>query len=390
MSLGRVGDWLKGYVLVEVNGRSPERLVNLCLTAGFPVWGFASRDGSAFFYTTLAKYRDIHRLARRARCVPRVRRRVGLPFVVSRAKKRPVFLLAGALMMAILLYLAGATWSIRVKGNERVPLQDILASAARAGLRPGARKSALSTSAIETALLDDHPELTWAYVHFHGTLAVIEVVEKTRPESEGPGDVVAAKDGVVKSVLVLSGVPLVQPGRTVRQGDVLIAGTPGDARNGARGSVIANTWYEVYREVSLSGLVPVRTGRKVEMKVLRYRGEEMTLAGMSNMFEWYEVEDYPGVSLIAGTENSFQIITRVFYELEWAPREMSPDEAAYAAAEEARKAIERELPSSVKLIDLRYKVEAVQEGIIAVRLVASAEEEIGVVRPWPTAEDGGR
>ena len=47
--------------------------------------------------------------------------------------------------------------------------------------------------------------LTWAYVHFQGTLAVIEVVEKTRPSSELPGDVVAAKDGVVTLVLVFVG-----------------------------------------------------------------------------------------------------------------------------------------------------------------------------------------
>lgn len=380
MTLGRLGDWAKGYVLVEVSGRNPERLVNLCLIAGFPVWGFSSRDGKVVFCTTLPRYRDIHRLARRAKCVPRIRRRAGLPFIMSRIRRRPLFLLVAALMTALLLYLAGAAWSIQVKGNQTVPLEGILASASRAGLFRGARKSALSTSAVEAALLEDHPQLSWAYVRFRGTLAVIEVVEKARPASLGPGDIVASKDGVVKSLLVLSGIPVIQPGKTVKRGELLIAGVPGDARTGARGSITANTWYEIYKEVPLYSLVPVRTGRKVEIAVLPCRGYEVALPGKSNAFEWYEVEDYP----------VFPLVNRVFYELMWAVRELSPEDAAKAAERDARKAMERELPSSAKLIDLSCKVEAVQEGIIAVRLLVSAEEEIGVERPWPKAQDGGR
>ena len=248
-----------------------------------------------------------------------------------------------------------------------MPHEAILQSAGRAGLFPGARKSAVSTSAVEAAILQDHPDLIWAYVHFQGTLAVIEVVEKTRPESVGPGDVVAAKDGLVKSVLVLSGVPTVESGATVKKGDILIAGTPGDARKGARGNVVANTWYEVYREVPLVGSFPVRTGRKREMKVLRYKTYEITVAGKSNMFEWYEVEDYPDFTLFAGTDRSLQVVDRVFYEVEWVPKELTQEEAARIAEREARRAIERELPSLVKLIDLSCEVEAVQRVSCGVR-----------------------
>ncbi len=387
MSLAKAPYWFKGYVLVEVRGRNPERLVNLCLNAGFPVWGFSAGEGSVFFYTTLSKYRDIHRLARKSRCVPRVRRRFGLPFFVSKVRKRPVFLLIAALMLAAFIYMAGGTWSIQVKGNETVSEKDILRTAASAGLTTGARKSALSPSAIEAALLKEHPELTWAYVHFQGTLAVIEVVEKTRPAGELPGDVVAAKDGVVTSVLVLSGTPLVQPGQTVKAGDVLIAGTPGDARTGARGTVVALTWYEVYRETDLYDQIPVRTGRKTEVKVLRYGKTEVMPAGKHNMFEWYEVEDYPEISLFKDTSRELTILSRVFYETRWVPRKITQEEAALVAKQEAMEAIERKLPSSVKLVDLSCETLIVDEGVIAVRLVLSAEEDIGRVKPWPETKD---
>ena len=58
---------------------------------------------------------------------------------------------------------------------------------------------------------------------------------------------------------------MVSPGQTVRAGDVLIAGSPGDARTGARGTVVALTWYEVYK----GGPILTRSGadgRKTEGK----------------------------------------------------------------------------------------------------------------------------
>ena len=153
-------------------------------------------------------------------------------------------------------------------------------------------------------------------------------------------------------------------------------------------NVIANTWYEVYHEWLV---LPFPQGhQKKEMKVLRYKTYEITVAGKSNMFEWYEVEDYPDFTLFAGTDRSLQVVDRVFYEVEWVPKELTQEEAARIAEREARRAIERELPSLVKLIDLSCEVEAVQEGIVAVRLVAVAEEDIAVIRPWPHSMDGGR
>ena len=43
------------------------------------------------------------------------------------------------------------------------------------------------------------------------------------------------------------------------------------------------------------------------------------LSGKHNMFEWYEVEDYPEVSLFKGTDKELTILSRVFYETQWGP-----------------------------------------------------------------------
>jgi similar to stage IV sporulation protein len=382
----RVKEYLQGYVRVEVKGKNPERLVNLCLTAGFPVWDFAPADGAILFSTTLGRYRDIHRLARRARCVPHVVKRVGLPFTVGKLRRRPWFLLAAAVVVALLLYLSGSVWSVRVTGYQKTDPDTVLHAAASAGLAPGARRGAVSASQVESAVAREIPELSWVYVKFQGIVAVIEVVEKSRPDITGPGDVVATRDGVVESVLVLSGVPVVKPGQTVKQGDLLIAGNPSGTLRGARGSVVARTWYEMYREVPLVQPSASRTGRKIEMTVVRYRGVELVLWGKSNAFEWYEVEDYPRWRALTGTEHALTVFTRVLFEVKWTSTSISPEDAFATTERQMRSSIERQLPSYAKLVDLSCRIEATARDMVAVRAIASAIEDIGEVRPWSQQE----
>ncbi len=252
------------------------------------------------------------------------------------------------------------------------------------------RLHGISETEVESAIAVQVPELSWVYVRFQGTMAVVEVVEKSRPESLGPGDVVATRDGVIESVLVLSGVPAVTPGQTVKRGDILIAGNPSGPLPGARGNVVARTWYEVYREIPLKQSSASRTGRKIEMTVVGYRGIELVLWGKSNAFQWYEVEDYPRWKAFDGTQHPLIVFSRVLYELKWDEVTLSPEEALAAFERQAKISIESQLPSDAKLVDLSCKLEAVAEDNVSVRATACVLQDIAEVRPWKRTESGGR
>ncbi len=388
----RAREYLKGYVVVEVRGKNPERLINLCLANGFPVWDFTVKGKVATFSTTVSKYMEIRPLARRARCVPRVRKRVGLPFFVQRLRHRPFMVWALVLMIGAIIYLSGSVWSVEVRGTENVSQDTILEAARKGGLVMGVRRRRISSD-IDTVIVQEVPQLSWVYVHCQGTHAIIEVAEKSRPESEGPGDVVAAKDGVIESLLVHSGVPVVRPGDTVQKGSLLIAGEISGEIKGARGTITALTFYEVRVEIPFQRLVATRTGRKAETKLVRYwaqqgqnehggKSREWILAGNRSMFDWYEIEDYPGPDLVLPGGRRVQVVTRVFYEVQWTDVTIGIDEAKALAERQARDTIERRLPSSAKLVDLTCEVLPWDGQSLSIRMTASAIEEIGQVRQW--------
>lgn len=376
-----------GYVVVGVRGKNPERLVNLCLSNGFPVWDFAIGEDEATFSTTLSKYKEIRPLARKARCVPRVIKRVGFPFFLGKVKRRPSLFWAGVLVVALLIYLSGSIWAIRVKGVDSVDPEEIMRVAEDAGLVTGARKSGISAPEVEAAILREIPQLAWVYVHYQGTLAEIQVVEKTRPEVEEPGDIVADKEAVIDSVLVLWGTPKVSPGQTVQKGDVLIEGNA-VTKQGARGTVTALTFYEATSELPLKRIFPMRTGKKVEAKVVRHKGNEIVLLGKRDAFQWYEMEDYPfwiiGRSGAKGV--NLEVITRVYYEITWVEQALNYEEAKGIAERQAKDSIQRRLPSSTKLIDLSCEALPFDGETVYIRATAEAIEDIGAVRPWPKTD----
>ncbi len=389
MTLRSLISYVLGSVRVKVKGKNPERLVNLCVCSGFPVWDIAIIDEQLYFSTTLKKYRQIRPLARKARCVPRIVKRVGMPFFIGRVKRRPVFVLVAAVLITTVLWLSGSVWVISVKGNVKVSRQDILRVVSENGLKIGARKNYICVDNLQRVLTIEFSNVSWVYVRFEGTRAVIEVVEKVRAEVPGPGDIVAAKDGVVDSVFVLSGVPLVKSGQTVKKGELLIAGVSSGNIKGARGSVTAKTWYEVSNEEPLSRLRPLRTGRKKEFKVLKAQNKEFVLFPWGAFFEWYEVEEYPITDF--GENRLFsdiELIARVFYEVEWKREEISEQQAIALAKAKGERAIESWLPSSAKLIDFSYEAFGDEEYVV-VRIVAGIVEEIGKTVSWPNNENGG-
>jgi similar to stage IV sporulation protein len=390
LTLRKFIGYIVGYVRVEVRGKNPERLVNLCVSSGFPIWAISRAEDKIYFFTTLARYKEIRPLARRSRCIPRIVQRIGIPFTIGKIRRRPAFVLVSIIILSIIFWLSGSIWVISVKGNTNTTTDDILRVAAENGLIIGARKSRISTEGLQQAITIELSNISWAYLRFQGTLAVIEVVEKVRPDVPGPGDIVARKDGVVEDVLVLSGVPLVQPGQTVKKGDLLIAGIPSGSIQGARGNVTARTWYEVLQEVPLGKLEPARTGRKIEFKVIRVRSTEFHMLALGKLFEWYEIEDYPISSFGKGdTALPVEIFTRVLFEVEWKWAEVSVEEAIELAQARGKRAIEGRLPSSAKLIDFTCETSGDQDSVL-VRVTACTIEEIGELVSWPGYENGGR
>lgn len=388
---------LLGFVEVRVTGGSPERFLNLAVTRGIYFWNVRHRDGGLHLNVGLRSFRALRPVARRAGCRVRVVRRRGLPFFLGRVRRRRA-LLAGAAAMAALVYVSSSlVWAVEVRGLRTLKEPAVLAALAELGLRPGVWRARVDPKRVAAALPAAVPQVAWASVRLEGTKAVVEVVERTllaeedRPDAT-PGDVVAAKDGLLVRLTVLAGEPAARPGELVRRGQILIRGVinpwgegeappkdaPGPLPVRARGMARARVWYHTYVEQPLVQAVPAPTGAVRVRRYVQVAGARLVLSGGGvPPFRDYRVEE---VRLRPPRWRNatfpVEFVQLRYYEVTRRERRLTRAEALARAEAEARRLLRARIPAEAHLVRESVQVVRDEPELIGLRLVMETEEDI--------------
>ncbi len=225
-----MGPWqsASGMLTVEMTSADPERLLCLAAEQGICLLQLSRMDDLTLRAEIYRRdFRRLHTLCRvqGARLV--LLRRRGVYWVWKSLLRRPVLVLGTGLLLACMLYFPSRIYFFQVEGNQTIPENLILDRAAQCGLHFGVSRRAVRSEKVKNALLSAIPELEWAGVNTRGCVAVISVRERTEPSQEEPsgcGGILAARDGVIRSITVLSGSALCRPGQAVQAGDLLVSG----------------------------------------------------------------------------------------------------------------------------------------------------------------------
>lgn len=267
----RISDCLRGSVQLELFGAFPASVLNSAAAEGIELWDVQSRDEHSLRLRIFEnRLEALKQIARRAGCELEIRKRVGGREGLRRILRRPV-LLAGLLVTALLLMASSLfVWDVEVQGTKRLCRGEILRALEDCGFGVGSFWPGVKTDLLRSEVMVRLPELAWMAVNVSGSRAMVAVTERQpKPEMYDAADaysLVSARDGFVLRVNVLAGKAQVKEGEIVTAGQVLIAGSS-DSLNGmpravrARGSVMADTWYE------LSAVCPVQERLKTHAGV---------------------------------------------------------------------------------------------------------------------------
>ena len=266
---------LFGCVQAEGEGGFPAVFLNAVTADEIRVWGVKYREGSVRFYCAPRDYRRLKPYAKRACMRMRVRQKRGIPFALHRVKNRRGLWLAGVLFAGTLLLLSTRIWAVEVVGNTATSAETILSVAEEKGVRLGASMRSVNIKGLEIDGLAHLPTLSWITVNPSGCVARVEVTErKPAPpilDLSTPSDMIALRDGVVLSQIVISGQSLVQSGEGVKAGQMLISGTvaseegEGSREYRALGEIMART------ERCFTVSVPLDEPYKTPGKLLSFR-----------------------------------------------------------------------------------------------------------------------
>lgn len=268
----RVSRWIDGTVTVSV-AAAPEKLhrfLSLIARAGLPVWDIRRREGRLWFSLSAREAARLRPLARRSRVRPHFCRKEGLPFCRKWALRRQGLLWGALAGWALVAWLSGCIWQIRVTGCQGLSENQVLAAAREEGVFPGCRLSQVDLDSAARAMQTRLPKAGWITVNTQGCLAEICLSERTEPQpaqEETPCNLVAECSGVIESISVLEGVAVVPAGSVVEKGQLLVSGVQQN-RDGSFHLVHARAIIQARTRYTLAAQAPAQT------QELRYTGEK--------------------------------------------------------------------------------------------------------------------
>ncbi len=276
---------MNGDIRLRVEGLMLERLMQRALSEG-AAFRSIRRDGprAMIFECDSASADILLALCERFSLPCRILSRRGKNAMLLRLKRRATLLAGMLVFVAMLSLFFGRIWivDIELTGNAAGRTRSLESALIQMNIRRGMLRSEIDPDALAGALSAAAPDFTFVGVKIQGVRLLIEAAPAVpQPEIyqlDGSCDLIAACDGVVESITVLSGQACVKPGDTVFRGQVLIRGNERVSKEenraiAALGTVVARTWHEGRASLPLTRTENNRTGRmrtRADLRMMQF------------------------------------------------------------------------------------------------------------------------
>jgi similar to stage IV sporulation protein len=389
----RIWNYLRGYVIIIVEGYFIEKFMNICTRRQILLWDVIAQGGQlAVMKMSIRGFKLIRPVARKTRCRVRLLKKIGLPFVFNRYRRRKAFFAGAVLFMALMYIMTSFIWSVEISGNKKLKTDELEKTLAKYGVKTGVLKYRIDANKAVTGMMLDNDDISWISINVRGTKVRVEVRERIEIPyiipRHIPCDVVAEKDGIIKRVIATEGIEAVGEGDSVRKGQVLISGSiPLKEGNNrfkkvhAMGTVIARTWYEEEVPVVTKVTERIKTGRVKNDHALVIFSWKIDILRKKNKFDCYSVSK-TGKKLKIGEDLVFPIewVTVTYHEEQTAEAVISEENAKKAAADSALEKAMSKVPKDAEVVKKNARFIKDGNNRMLARVTLECVEDIGISR----------
>lgn len=363
-----------GEITIEVSALKPEKILNILWNNEIYISNVVKTDLMTIrFNMDFNDYKKAEILIKKHKGKVRIVKSSGIIVLLMKLKKKFSLVVGAGLFFLVIYILSNYIWAIDIETQRNLSPFEVRQQLASIGIKPGISKSQINVYDIERKMEDLNDQIMWIRTRIEGSTLKLVIKEKINPPATEKilyNQVIAKMDGEVKRIYTNSGNPAVVPGDIVKKGDNLIL--PIQGREGFEqevkpsGTVIANTFYEKFMEVQISGEKPQRTGKKNSDIYLSFFGKKIYLKKAINRFSNYDkIEEDDGL---------FNQI--IYFEKKGIPVNLDKDVSVKASAEKLEKSLRKTLSNDAKIIDEKITAEDINDGKILVKVIFTVEQDI--------------
>lgn len=364
-----------GTVTIDVNAPIPEKFLNILWNKRINISNVVRLSVTNIrLDIDYADYKEVEDAVKKCKGKVKVVGRYGGIFLLMKIKRQATLFLGIGVFLVALYFLSTFVWAIEINTEENVAPFQIRKQLSSLGVKPGIRKSDLNVYDLEKKLEGINGDILWLRARVEGSTLKIKVEEKVNPPEiaqDGEiGDCTAKIGGEIKRIYITSGTANVSLGDIVEEGQVLIKGIQGkegeEYEVPAKGTVIANTFYEKKMTVQVSGTKTENTGKKDKDIYLDLFGKKIYLKKAIKNFKYCDkIEDNNGL---------VNIVT--YFERGEKEVNIDKDEAMKLAVNQLKESLTKILTNDAKIIDEEVNVIDVGDGKIEVTVDFVVEQDI--------------
>jgi len=363
-----------GLITIEVNALMPEKILNVLWDNEIYTCNIVKIDLATLRFTIYYKnYKETEILIKKYKGKVRIVKTSGIIVLLMKMKRKVSLVIGFGLFFMVIYMLSNYIWAIDIQTQRNLSPFEIRQQLTSIGIKPGLSKAQVNVRDLERKMEDINDQIMWIRIRIEGSTLKLVIKEKVNPPSKEKilyDQVVAKMDGEIKRIYTNSGNPAVVPGDIVKKGDNLILTTQG--REGFEkevkpsGTVIANTFYEKFMEIQVSGEKLERTGKKNSSIYLSFFGKKIYLKKAINGFGSYDKIE----------EKSGCINKTIYFEKKGKTVNLNKDNTVKEAKEKLQDSLKKTLSNESKIIDSKITVEDIKEGKILVKVIFTVEQDI--------------
>jgi similar to stage IV sporulation protein len=303
------------------------------------------------------------------------------------------------IFLAVFFFMTSFVWDISISGNTKIKNEVILQKLAENGIKQGTLKYRINTARTVDNMMLEMNDLARISVAIKGTRVLVNLTERIKPpdlvDKNVPCNIIAAKDGIISSIMAKEGLEKVMVGQTVTKGQLLITGIIENKYDDkeakplivhSMGVVQARTWYEAGALVEQKKIETSRTGLEKDLYTFVILGKKIRLFHSKIPFGNCEhVEVKNNLSIGKNLVLPMGIMTDKYFEYKITEKEINIDEARGIAASKALKLAMDQIPSSARITKKDVSIVQGDNGINTATAIVECIEDIGV-----TQEIGGQ
>lgn len=380
-------NYVLGYVNIKIEGFYIERFINICKSKGILLWNM-KREKSSILYANIGinDFKIIKNIARTSNCNIKLNKKMGLPFVFNKYKKRKVFFILLLLVLFILLISSNYIWNIEIIGDSEINKSEIIEELKNKGLSIGIAKNKLDVKSVINDIRMEREDIAWMGIDIKGTNAIVEIVKTDeKPEivkSDEYCNIISEKSGIITKINVSNGTAKVKIGDIVKKGDVLVEGKLEGKYTDpiyvhATADIEIKTWYSIRKNFEYKQVIEQRTGNSETKYSIKINNLQINLYKVLSKFENYDtINENKKLSLFSNFYLPVEIIKQENYEKEYKTVQYSKEELKKKSINELEEELNKQINDEKNILD-RYVNIKENNSYIDVELVYEVLESVG-------------